>query len=173
MIFAICGASGSGKSALIRELTARNPQLRKLVTSTTRHPRANETDGKEYFFVSRFDPADFVELDTFDGNVYGLSKSELNSVGVGQKCVCALTINGIRNLKLLHDDVVAIHLIAPEREQQILARSLKSHESVDQIVSRCNIIDAVDPRVVDHVLINHYGCFSDLIAEAEKIVLGT
>ena len=63
----LSGPSGAGKSTLLKRLFVRHPNtfgfsvsrmkklqvFRRLTEDTSRSPRAGETDGKEYHFVSR------------------------------------------------------------------------------------------------------------------------
>jgi guanylate kinase len=51
-VFVISGASGAGKTTLVRALQAGDPRLRFAVSYTTRPPRPGEVDGKDYCFVS-------------------------------------------------------------------------------------------------------------------------
>lgn len=51
-IFVIMGKSSSGKDTIYQKIRERNPQLKTIVGYTTRPPRENEKNGKEYFFVS-------------------------------------------------------------------------------------------------------------------------
>lgn len=52
-IVCFCGHSGSGKTAIAELLCAKYPKLfAKLITTTTREPRYNETNGIDYYFVS-------------------------------------------------------------------------------------------------------------------------
>src|ERR1700686_368971 len=51
-LFVIAAPSGAGKTSLVRALLERRPQLRLSVSHTTRTPRPNELDGREYFFVA-------------------------------------------------------------------------------------------------------------------------
>ena len=51
-LFVISAPSGAGKTSLVRALRERVPQLAVSTSHTTRAPRVNEEDGREYFFVS-------------------------------------------------------------------------------------------------------------------------
>lgn len=52
-LFVIMGKSATGKDSLYRRIVERHPELREVVTYTTRPIRAGETYGKEYYFVSK------------------------------------------------------------------------------------------------------------------------
>jgi guanylate kinase len=52
-VVVIAGPSGSGKNSLIREIESRYHNCDRLVTATTRLPRAGEVDGVDYHFLSQ------------------------------------------------------------------------------------------------------------------------
>ena len=54
-VFIISAPSGSGKSTLTHRLVAEVPNLRFSISYTTRAPRGQELDGKDYFFISTED----------------------------------------------------------------------------------------------------------------------
>ena len=47
-----CGPSGSGKTTIVHHLLDSDSRLKFSVSATTRQKRANETDGKDYHFIS-------------------------------------------------------------------------------------------------------------------------
>lgn len=51
-VVVIAGPSGSGKNAIISQIIKRYPNCGRLVTATTRLPRAGEVDGIDYHFFS-------------------------------------------------------------------------------------------------------------------------
>ena len=74
----LCGPSGSGKSTLIKKLFEDFPDTFGFsISHTTRKPRANEENGKEYYFTSKeemqnqIDHGHFLESATYSGNMYG------------------------------------------------------------------------------------------------------
>lgn len=52
-LFVIMGKSATGKDSLYQSIVERHPELKEVVTYTTRPIRSGETYGKEYFFVSK------------------------------------------------------------------------------------------------------------------------
>jgi len=53
MLYAICGPSESGKSTILNEILKVRPQLKRLITLTTRSPRVNELEAIDYYFMSK------------------------------------------------------------------------------------------------------------------------
>ena len=101
MIIVLLGASGSGKSTIEHEL-ATHHGFEKIVSYTTRKPRENEENGKDYYFVDNDTFKEilnrdlFAEYDEYSQNrLYGTLKSDYAD---GNKVV-VLTPNGLRQLK--------------------------------------------------------------------------
>ena len=79
ILFLISGPSGVGKTSVVQQVLLSVRDLDKVVTTTTRPPRPDEEDGRNYFFVSRsqFDElihhGAFVEWKNHFGEYYGLT----------------------------------------------------------------------------------------------------
>ena len=82
-LFVISGASGVGKSTILKQVMARRPDLQFSVSATSRAPREGETNGVQYFFVSTeafkemIEQGAFIEYDYHMSNYYGTLKSEI------------------------------------------------------------------------------------------------
>ena len=101
MTIILLGASGSGKSTIENELSTHHG-FSKIVSYTTRQPRNNEKNGKDYFFIDNkmfeefLSRGLFAEYDEYSQNrLYGTMKSDYVD---GDKVV-VLTPNGLRQLK--------------------------------------------------------------------------
>ena len=101
MIIVLLGASSSGKSTIESKLSSHHG-FSKIVSYTTRQPRNNEKNGKDYFFIDNkmfeefLSRGLFAEYDEYSQNrLYGTMKSDYVD---GDKVV-VLTPNGLRQLK--------------------------------------------------------------------------
>lgn len=101
MTIILLGASCSGKSTIENELSTHHG-FSKIVSYTTRQPRNNEKNGKDYFFIDNkmfeefLSRGLFAEFDEYSQNrLYGTLKSDYVD---GDKVV-VLTPNGLRQLK--------------------------------------------------------------------------
>ena len=101
MIIVLLGASGSGKSTIENQLSTQYG-FEKIVSYTTRKPRDNEVNGKDYWFIDNgtFEKSInrnlFAEYDEYSQNrLYGTLKSDY----VDGNKVVVLTPNGLRQLK--------------------------------------------------------------------------
>ncbi len=82
LIITITGATGSGKSTLEKNLQEQfSNNYKKVVSCTTRAPRAGEVDGKDYYFMSpeQFDSTEMIERVEFAGNKYGVPAFEFDT----------------------------------------------------------------------------------------------
>ncbi|HAO57231.1 MAG TPA: guanylate kinase, partial [Alphaproteobacteria bacterium] len=83
LMLVLSSPSGAGKSSIARRLLDDDPNLTLSVSATTRPPRPNEVDGKDYHFVdqTRFDAmiagGAFLEYATVFGNSYGTPKADV------------------------------------------------------------------------------------------------
>ena len=53
MMFVLSSPSGAGKTTLTKKLAENNSQFTISISHTTRKPRPNEINGKDYYFVSK------------------------------------------------------------------------------------------------------------------------
>ena len=74
--YVLVGSSGSGKSTMAHILE-QEYGLRRCITSTTRPPRAGETDGVDYHFRNHLNPEEMFEHAAFGGYEYGITRDEL------------------------------------------------------------------------------------------------
>lgn len=134
----LTGASASGKT-----VTALNLQKRfgliKAVTTTTREKRVGETDGIEYFFVTkeefekRLKENKFVEHSLYNGNYYGCGIDQ-----VSDNKIVVLDPNGLHSfLKLKNKNIVSFHLIADEktRESRMIERGDKKENISQRLIN--------------------------------------
>ena len=67
LLIILSSPSGAGKSTLARLLAKDDPEIQVSISATTRSPRDNENEGREYFFITKekferqIDNGDFLE----------------------------------------------------------------------------------------------------------------
>ena len=141
-LYVFSGASGVGKSTVLKELMARREDILFSVSATTRKPRPDEVDGKNYYFIDRerceqmIREDAFLEYDDHMGNLYGTPKFQL--LEKMEKADVALDIepNGALNVKRWRSDAVLIFIAPPSLEE--LERRLRGRGDTpeDQIKLR-------------------------------------
>lgn len=148
-IIIISAPSGCGKSTIIKALMAKGEiDMQFSVSATSRQPRAGETDGKEYFFMSedefrRAIAADaFVEYEeVYAGRFYGTLKSEIERIcKEGHNVVLDIDVKGGVNVKSLYgDNAISIFIMPPSIDtlrQRLTGRATDSDEVIEERVGR-------------------------------------
>ena len=112
--------SGGGKTTITRLLLERRPDVGYSISCTTRAPRGNEVDGKDYFFLStsdfvaRRERGEFAESAEVHGNWYGTLRSEVERVlGEYRHVVMDIDVQGARQFRAVYPESVLVFLIPP------------------------------------------------------------
>ncbi len=136
--------SGAGKTTLTRLLLERCPELRFSVSHTTRTPRPNEVNGKDYHFTGRdaFEQlvADgaFLEWAEVHGNLYGTALSEITRTLGIPECrglIFDIDYQGARQIRAKVTDVVTMFILPPsmaELERRLRSRASETEEALQR-----------------------------------------
>lgn len=145
-LFVILGKSCSGKTTILNEVLSKL-EIPVLLSSTTRPPRENEVNGREYNFVtmSDFDTdyknEDILEYDVFridsirQSWVYYTKKSDLLLPQTSQiKVVSPTGLAQLMSNKELRDNIVSIYIDADDklRQKRYLTRSISPDNMNDR-----------------------------------------
>jgi guanylate kinase len=141
----LSGPSGSGKTTIVERLIERSPvRLVKSVSATTRPPRKNEKEGKNYYFLS---PDEFAErrrrgefLECAEvhgtGNWYGTLRSEVERArSLGGWALLEIDVQGARQIIEKHPRALTIFLKASseaEYERRLRARGTDAEDVIDR-----------------------------------------
>lgn len=140
-LFVIAAPSGAGKSSLVKALLAQDPKLQLSVSHTTRAPRGQEQNGREYYFVSpaAFDAmvqADaFVEWAHVHSHRYGTSRQAIaDRILAGADIVLEIDYQGAIQIKKLFPAAVTIFILPPSWEE-LRARLVKRGEDTAEVIA--------------------------------------
>lgn len=147
--------SGCGKTTIIKELMASTPKgsfrpsnLSFSISATSRAPRGEEVDGKDYYFLSHEEFKTRVERDEFleweevySGTCYGTLKSEVERIwNEGKVIVFDVDVNGGKNIKrYFGKDALSIFVMPPSvevLEQRLRSRGTDSEEAIVKRLAR-------------------------------------
>ncbi len=136
----LTGPSGVGKGTLMRTLLQRHPELYYSVSATTRAPRSGESDGINYYFVSRtrFEQlvanGEFLEWAEFAGNYYGTPRQPvLEKVNSGKTVLLEIELDGARQVRTSFPQAISIFILPPslgELEKRIRSRNQDSEDAI-------------------------------------------
>ena len=84
-LLVVSGPSGAGKDTVVSRMMQKHPEIEISVSATTRAPRAGETDGENYYFLTneqfeeKIDRGEMLEYVNYCGKYYGTPKSEVDA----------------------------------------------------------------------------------------------
>ncbi|MBN1918598.1 MAG: guanylate kinase [Verrucomicrobia bacterium] len=152
LVLIVSAPSGAGKSTLVDRLLESDPKLRRVVTCTTRAPRADETEGDAYHFLDRADfdarieRGDFVEWNEIYGQRYGTSKEvferDLEAARRnGEDLVLVIDVDGKDNFIARYGKAVTIFILPPsviELHNRIAERGTENAETAARRLARAD-----------------------------------
>lgn len=134
LLIVISGPSGVGKDTVLQRMKERNLPFHFVVTATTRPPRASETDGVDYIFVSLEDFANMIENEEFleYAIVYkdykGIPKDQVRqALKSGKDVVMRVDVQGAASIRKLSPDAILIFLTTEDEAE--LVRRLKTRKT--------------------------------------------
>jgi guanylate kinase len=142
IVYIISAPSGSGKSTLVNELLKKVSDLEFSISYTTRAPRGSETNGRQYYFVSRSEFEKMVEEDEFlehaevFGNYYGTARRFLRAAEQNRRdLLLDIDVQGAKQIQDKITDATSIFILPPDRKT-LEERLRKRSEDSDGVIQR-------------------------------------
>ena len=142
MLIVFSGPAGTGKGTVCKEFLKRNPDSVLSVSATTRLPRPGETDGKEYFFVSREEFEEtikkdgFLEYACFCDNYYGTPKKAVDEkLENGFNVILEIEVQGAMQIKEKVPEAVFVFISPPSKKvlrERIEGRGTETPEVINK-----------------------------------------
>jgi len=172
--------SGSGKTTLVKKISSKN-NYSISISHTTRTPRTNEVNGKEYFFVGEeefkklINNNEFLEYAKVFNNYYGSSKkSVLDNLKKGKNIIFDIDWQGTEQIKQkkLNYQLITFFILPPSKEElfdRLSNRDLKDKSIVEQRMKQFDK-DVLHWKNYDFVVVNDdlETCYNQIINLIEK-----
>lgn len=171
--------SGSGKSTVVNHLLKKYPFLEFSISATSRAPRGQEQNGKEYFFFSTEEFERLISEDAFveyeevyKGSYYGTLKSEIERIWAkGHTILFDIDVKGGVNIKKIFGDAaLAVFVKAPSVEElrsRLVGRGTDTPEAIEKRVAKAEE-ELTYEKYFDVVLVNDD--LSTSLAQAEGLI---
>ncbi len=169
MVVIISGPSGVGKDTIIEALRAHHdrPDYDFIVTCTTRVPRAGETDGIHYHFISEAEflalraAGELLEANRIHGaHWYGTPRQAVcSALERGHHAILKIDVQGAQVVKQRVPDALLIFLVPPSLETLFSRLRSRATETADQLEVRQRdaAIELARQGDYDHVVVNETG----------------
>ena len=141
-LFVISGASGVGKSSILKRVMEAIPDLQFSVSATSRAPREGETNGVQYFFVTEeafrqmIAQGAFVEYDYHMNNYYGTPEAQLNEKLETSSVILDIEPNGAFAVRKRRSDATLIFIAPPSMEELLRRLVGRGDTSPEQVKVR-------------------------------------
>lgn len=175
----VSAPSGSGKTTIVKHILGMGLPLQFSVSACSRKPRMNETDGKDYHFISPDEFRKHIEMQAFveweevyEGCFYGTLRTEVERIWQsGNHVIFDVDVKGGLNIKKqFPENSLALFIRPPsmaELENRLRNRSTDSEEVIITRLAKAeyelSFAGGFDKIIVNNVL-------EEALQEAEKII---
>jgi guanylate kinase len=179
LLIVISGPSGVGKDSVVQRMKERELPFHFVVTATTREKRETETNGKDYWFVSKDEFArmieanELIEYAVVYGDYKGIPKWEVReALASGKDVVMRIDVQGAETVRKLAPDALLIFVTSESEEE--LERRLRARktESSDSLALRIATARKELQRIeaFDYVIINRDFQLDDTVNKVRAII---
>ena len=163
LLIVISGPSGVGKDSVLDVLKSRGLPFHFVITTTTRAPRSDEVDGRDYFFISKdefarmIDDGELLEYAVVYQDYKGIPKSQVReALASGKNVIMRIDVQGAETVRKLAKDALLIFL-TPQNEEELINR-LKKRDTETKESLKLRIATTIQEYkkigIFDYVVVN-------------------
>jgi len=164
LMLVLSSPSGAGKTTLSRKLLAADPGVELSVSATTRAPRTNEVNGRDYHFIDRarfsqmVENNEFLEWANVFGNLYGTPRAPVEAaMAQGRDVLFDIDWQGTQQLReKARGDMASIFVLPPaipELERRLRVRAQDIERVIQERMAKAGEELSHWPEY-DYVIIN-------------------
>jgi guanylate kinase len=163
LLIVISGPSGVGKDTVVQRMQERGLPFYFVITATTRPKRDNETNGVDYFFVTKEEFARMIEQnELFEyalvySDYKGIPKNQVReALASGKDVVMRLDVQGAETVRKLAPEALLIFLTTRSEEELVARLKSRRTESSDELALRIATARKELKRVeaFDYIIVN-------------------
>lgn len=159
----ISAPSGAGKSTIVMATLKKNPALRYSISYTTRHPRGNERQGVDYYFISdaafreKIDSGELAEWAEVHGHLYGTSAAFLEyNLHQGCDILLDIDVQGAKKVYAKYPEAILVFIAPPSLEElmrRLAERGTDSAGAIEQRLKNAKM-EMAEAQWYHHVIVN-------------------
>lgn len=166
MMVIVSSPSGAGKTTLVKLLSKRNKSFEISISNTTRVPRRDEIEGKDYYFINEEKFNDLIKTKSFYeharvfNNLYGTLKDPvIKHLSHGKDVLFDIDWNGSKQMKRLKlkNKLISIFILPPNIKT--LRDRLSNRDMKDKLILKERINqfknDVLHWKEYDYIVINN------------------
>ena len=143
LLIVISGPSGAGKDTVMQRMQERGLPFHFVVTATTREKRANETHGKDYFFVTKDEFAHMIDADELIehaivyGDYKGIPKQQVReALASGKDVVMRVDVQGAESVRKMAPEALLVFITTDSEEELVHRLETRKTETTDSLALR-------------------------------------
>ena len=142
-LYVFTGPSGAGKGTILNRLLEKDDKLFYSISATTRPPRPGETDGVQYYFLTRADFEEkiaqnaFLEHARYVDNYYGTLEAPVDAkLAEGYDVILEIEVQGAMQVREKRPDAVMVFIAPPSFEELAARLRGRGTEDEDKVLRR-------------------------------------
>ena len=178
ILFVISGPSGVGKGTIANMIAERTPNVFVSVSMTTRPARQGETDGKDYYFVTRetfeqkIKNGGLLEYSEHFENFYGTPRDKVLDKLHERDVLLEIDVNGGLEVKKQFPETVLIMIVPPRIEdlrERLSGRKTETEEKIRIRLARAAYELSITDRY-DYTVLNDdpERCYAEVVSIIER-----
>ena len=143
MMFVLSSPSGAGKTTLTKKLAENNANFTISISHTTREPRPNEINGKDYYFINKEEfnslikGNNFFEYAKILDNYYGTLKDPiLKFLSLGKDVLFDIDWQGTQQLQKIKNLSIVAFFVLPPNIQVLKNRLALRHKGQEKLIEQ-------------------------------------
>ena len=163
ILIVVAGCAGAGKGTLVNALLNRYDNYALSISATTRKPRGQEVDGKEYFFktTEEFEKmiaqGELIEYANYVGNYYGTPKAYVEQqLNAGKDVILEIEIQGALKVKEKFPETLLLFVTPPSAailKERLIGRGTETMDVVEKRMQRA-AEEAEGLEAYDYIVVN-------------------
>ena len=163
LIIVVSGPSGVGKDSVVRRMLQRDRNLMFAITTNTRNIREGETQGKDYYFVSKSEfermitAGEFLEHALVYGDHKGVTKTSINrAIDSGRDVLLRVDVQGAATIKTIYEKAILFFLVSESKEQllgRLEGRRSETSESMKERTAT-SVEEYTQKDIFHHIVVN-------------------